>query len=341
MHHSGKGSQSYTDDTGYMGNQLPWDDEGTITCFNPAKMWYLGWFEWRHVVVNPSNINGAFNDKIVSLDDVVNSNTANENMIVKIEGDANEYFIMFNRAKGMNRGAVGYRDEVVITQQNHESAISYAMAGLSDGEMWTKSNYAGTGKDLIVKNCSREQSGGKDTARVLVYLEGLNEQSCDDNNNPSGPYPTKSPSKSPTESPTFSNGECKDYPGWVDSANDSCQWYSRNDNCEKFGRSSGKGQYSTVNANEACCTCGGGNRTISESTPTVSPTMSPTSSPTVSPTSSVARGACVSDSTWHDAGGEAFNCEWYSKNTKNCEYFGHRFRKFNKTANEACCVCQR
>lgn len=338
MHHSGKGSKSYADDTGYMGNQLPWNDEGSITCFNPAKMWYLGWFEWRHVVINPSS--RSFNDNIVSLDDVVNSNAAKEKMIVKIEGDAKEYFIMFNRAKGMNRGAVGYRDRVVITEQGHESAISYAMAGLSDGEMWTRSNFAGTGRDLIVKNCSRDQNGSKDTAKVLIYLKGLNEQSCDGNSAPSGPYPTKSPTKSPTQNPTFSNGQCKDYPGWVDSANDSCQWYSRNDNCRKFGRSSGKGKYSTVSANEACCACGGGNANI-ESSPTASPTISPTSSPTVSPTSSVARSKCESDETWYDSGGTKFNCEWYGRNEKNCEYFGHRFEKFGKTANEACCVCQR
>ena len=56
QHHSGTNEfnsnrNTYGDDTGHMGNALPWTDEGAAACFNPAKMWYLSWFEFRHIEV--------------------------------------------------------------------------------------------------------------------------------------------------------------------------------------------------------------------------------------------------------------------------------------------------
>lgn len=323
-----------------MGNQLPWDDKGTITCFNPPKMWYLGWFEWRHVTVKPKE--SPFNDRIISLDDVVNDNTDGEKMIVKIEGDENEFFIMYNKAKGINSGAIGYRDKIVITQQNGESKISYAKAGLEDGQSWEYPNFGGSGKKLVVTNCRRETMQSKDTAKLIIYLQGQDVVSCFDKANHVSQPPTTSTNRSNNvkdtasdSSPTPSSGTCRDLNGWMDSAGAGCDWYAKNSNCRIFGSSSGRYQYISVTANQACCACGGG-RTVGGSSPTPSPSKSPTSSPSKSPVSRT----CTNIQGWYDSGGSHFNCEWYALNKRNCEQFGHRFRRNNYTANEACCVCQ-
>eukprot|EP00978_Attheya_sp_CCMP212_P016081 scaffold41866_cov35-Attheya_sp.AAC.1 len=47
---------------------------------------------------------------------------------------------------------------------------------------------------------------------------------------------------------------------------------------------------------------------------------------------------------WYDSIGETFSCVWYGSDsslshTSRCTTFGNGHRMFNKTANEACCVC--
>lgn len=41
---------------------------------------------------------------------------------------------------------------------------------------------------------------------------------------------------------------------------------------------------------------------------------------------------------WYDSDGSAYTCEWYQHEGR-CSIYGHSHRNFNKTANEACCVC--
>ena len=41
---------------------------------------------------------------------------------------------------------------------------------------------------------------------------------------------------------------------------------------------------------------------------------------------------------WHDKTGETFDCKWYAY-ADHCEIFGWAYRKFDMTAQEACCVC--
>lgn len=252
MHHSGKGDKTYADNTGYMGNQLPWNEDGAITCFNPAKTWYLGWYSWRHITVNPTQ--SAFNDNLVSLDDVVNSNAGVVKMIVRVIGDQNEFFIMFNRAKGVNEGAVGYRDQVVITQQNSESSVSYVMAGLGDGQYWTYDNFGGTNKRLVIKNCYTS-SESRDTAKVLIYIQGQNDQSCSEQvitTAESGWNEDNNVSESDNVD------SCQSFDWWFDSDGPkyNCLWYAEiPTRCPWYGH---KFEKFDMVANEACCECGGG-----------------------------------------------------------------------------------
>ncbi len=372
LQHSGFANNDYADSTCHMGNQLPWNDEGARACFNAAKMWYLNWFEWRHITINPNSSiqNGDnkpfFNGNLVTLDDTVNKNTSGEKMILKIEGDATEFFLMYNRAKGVNAEVKGYRDRITITQQNHESAISKARAGLSIGEDWSYQNFAGSGKSLIVKFCSKKTDSltGKDTARILVYLKGKNDQYCP-NTPPANSSVGSTPSASNGSSPNGgSSSTCYDLPGWKDSAGDGCAWYATNNNCNTSGFTLGKGDNQIPNtANDACCACGGGSTTKptdasvsnnaaggSISSKSAGGSVSNNSVSNNSAGGSVSNNigggsgtggpTCEDEPGWYDNGGTGFNCEWYGRNSRNCELFGHKFKNFGKTANQACCVCK-
>lgn len=46
------------------------------------------------------------------------------------------------------------------------------------------------------------------------------------------------------------------------------------------------------------------------------------------------------ESKWHDSLGDRYDCGWYEGNSEHCgEFSAFQNPKFNRTANEACCVC--
>merc|ERR1712038_297576 len=48
---------------------------------------------------------------------------------------------------------------------------------------------------------------------------------------------------------------------------------------------------------------------------------------------------CVnSPAGWHDSTGEEYDCNWY-KGARNCDMWGFAYPMYNKTADQACCVC--
>lgn len=103
---------------------------------------------------------------------------------------------------------------------------------------------------------------------------------------------------------------CHNFEKFQDRDEHGCKWYRREaevDRCEEFGDKRANENGDT--ANVACCVCGGG---------------------------------CKDDEEWHEAGGEQFDCAWYSTNPeRKCLYFGHRNANKGKTANDACCLCKR
>ncbi len=46
-----------------------------------------------------------------------------------------------------------------------------------------------------------------------------------------------------------------------------------------------------------------------------------------------------SPSGWYDSDGPQFNCNWYASDPRYCSYYGSYYKNFDKTANQACCVC--
>ena len=71
-----------------MGNKVPWNDDGAIMCFNPAKTWYFNWYSNNHKELNPFNT--PFNDNIVGIDDTAKGRAGSQKVLVKIKGDSDE-----------------------------------------------------------------------------------------------------------------------------------------------------------------------------------------------------------------------------------------------------------
>jgi hypothetical protein len=109
---------------------------------------------------------------------------------------------------------------------------------------------------------------------------------------------------------TGMDASCRDSPkGWYDAGGSTfdCEYYEDYNKCGEWGY---KYENMGKTANEACCTCGGGKRTCSDS-----------------------------PRNWYDKGGPPFDCEWYAEESDRCKVWGDMNRNRGKTANEACCTC--
>ena len=90
---------------------------------------------------------------------------------------------------------VAYGDKVTIARQPGARAISWHEAALDSGESYRRSNWGGTGKDLVIEVCSME-SGTPDTAHVIAYVEDASFAYC------IPPEPTLSPAPSISPAPS-------------------------------------------------------------------------------------------------------------------------------------------
>jgi len=181
-HHSGQGNHVYGDETGIMGRQV-YKNESPRACFNAAKSWWFGWYSDRHVEVTPTS--GSMVLNMLSIDDYLNDHvTSDEQYTVAhiVEANEEDLFVMYNRAEGINSQVLGHRDQVTIIKQNGRYEQSWLEAGISlDNDVpsrWISSDWNGSGNDLVIQICDRVD-GTPDYARIIVYLEGVNDISCD------------------------------------------------------------------------------------------------------------------------------------------------------------------
>ncbi len=352
--HSGRNGISYADNTCYMGNQVPWTDHGAYMCFNPAKTWHFGWYSSNHRTVSP--LNSAFNGDLVGIDDVSKGRAGSRSVVVKIDGDSNTYFLMYNRKKGINSEAIGGADQVVITKQNGSNQESSFVEALGDKMEWTSNNFANSGRQLVVKLCYTNDSSNGDTARVLIYIKGKNDQYCgnatgntgggNSGGGNSGGGNSGGGGSGGGGSGGNNGGKCTDK-NWKDKYNDSCSWYANGSNrCTTFGGAVGTNNWT---AKQACCVCGGGNRSSSGNSGNSSSggnnggNNGGNSSGNGNNNSSGNggnnnNGSCKDASNWVDSGG--LGCSYYRKVARACQLFGNGYKNKGMTANQACCVCK-
>jgi len=183
-HHSGEDASSYGDNTGMMGSQV-WSSDAPRACFNGAKSWWSNWYSDRHAEATPTA--GSMILNMLSIDDYLNNqaNMEDQFTVARIVGaDEIDLFVMYNRAEGVNSQVKGHRDQVTIVRQGGNDHPSWLKAGLGldkgnkEASQWEKENWDGSGSTLVVRICE-VVVGTPDYARVIVYLQGVNDLSCD------------------------------------------------------------------------------------------------------------------------------------------------------------------
>ena len=181
-HHSGRGNFAYGDESGMMGLQV-YENDAPRACFSAAKSWWFGWYSDRHVEITPAS--GSMVLNMLSINDYLNDEVTSDDQytVARIVGTYEvDLFVMYNRAEGINSQVRGHRDQVTVVKQNGRYEQSWLEVGLSIGNdapsRWTESNWNGSGHDLVIQICDRV-SGTPDYARIIVFLEGVNDISCD------------------------------------------------------------------------------------------------------------------------------------------------------------------
>jgi hypothetical protein len=181
--------------------------------FNGQKNWMLGWFQSRHLHVDPfeefPDNNGEGGAFLIDLATIVDFDKAmtHQPVIVAIRED---YYLQYNCAKGFNAETRDVPNTVTVTA-NTGFAMSLRSASLDTSEpLYTHSNYTGSGRDLIIYVC--EQVVGNNEALlpdVMRISIGLDSVACE--MRPAVPtvsprptaIPTLEPTRVPSTSPSF------------------------------------------------------------------------------------------------------------------------------------------
>jgi hypothetical protein len=216
-HSGGLNGSTYTDHTCLMGNPLYSDDVGKM-CFNPAKNWYVNWYDDYKTTVDITVPNIS---KAVSMVGVAEIKVNNNELpaVMKLEtGTSNDYFVAFNRATGINSDNDEADDEVTIVQtgNNGESySQSYLKATLKQGESYkigdleitASSINTGTKPGVAVVTLKKGNQGptkpptGAPTPPISSFGPTPSNWKTGEPTGTNG-SPTKSPSASPSDAPT-------------------------------------------------------------------------------------------------------------------------------------------
>jgi hypothetical protein len=163
-------------------------------CFNGVKSWLLGWYSDRHKTFDPLTGGNLVGTKMAALDDYLTGKTTTEHSVVlKIVTDsteADDYYVMYNRAKGVNAEVRRYANEVTITK-GRAGAASTMVGHLASGQVHTLQV---SGKSMAVKLCRFDtESTGAEYAMINVYDASLAAPSC--------PAPAPAPVPAPVPVP--------------------------------------------------------------------------------------------------------------------------------------------
>ena len=187
----------YGDGSAIMGFSYPYDDFPTM-CFNGAKHWVLGWYDDRKIEIDASQ---GWAGNIIAFVDAPSA-TGNDVVIIKVDN----YYIQYNRAKGINSGTQEKRDELTVTQTNNLKSTSESITGLSaTNKIFIFQHAKGPAR---VEFCQAlKDASGVDRVQVSVYLEsvgsGCNSATLEQRSVPITPPPTPAPTLRPTAKPTI------------------------------------------------------------------------------------------------------------------------------------------
>jgi hypothetical protein len=199
-----------------MGNPS-YEDDMHAMCFNGAKSWELNWYADNngYRTSNPISSGNTVGAKMAALDDYLKGKTtADHSVVLKIvdNSQADDYYVMYNRKKGVNSEVVEYGDQVTITKgRAGEQSWLVGHLSLYPGQSKLElPNFGGGSVPLVVELCEVvSNTAAVDYGRINVYLKnGMFLPSCfttvptaPPTSRPT-PRPTRPPTRQPTASPT-------------------------------------------------------------------------------------------------------------------------------------------
>lgn len=164
--HSNENSTSYGDSTGYMsfGNKSA---KYPKKCFNGLQNWQLGWYSDRQMVIDTVSDEESYLIKLATFVDF-DKTKDDEPVLVKV---LDQFYLQYNRAKGMNIDTEEKADQVTITAAGKGG--SELLAGLAEGDQYTVGKFRGTLRRLIITACEiATNEAGADIMLVSVSLDG-------------------------------------------------------------------------------------------------------------------------------------------------------------------------
>ena len=165
--------------------------DATFRCYNAAKNWQIGWYNDAKYALATNDGLGSFAPTELTMVGVAEYNIRGDRPVtVKLEtGSSTDYYIGYNRAIGANSQNDEADNEVTVTTagSNGESySQSFLKATLLQGESYSISNFAGTGKALTITATAIDSTSTPGVATICVAYETT---SC----TPSTPQPTPLP----------------------------------------------------------------------------------------------------------------------------------------------------
>mmetsp|Transcript_23077 Transcript_23077/g.34970 ORF Transcript_23077/g.34970 Transcript_23077/m.34970 type:complete len:806 (-) Transcript_23077:576-2993(-) len=193
--HSSHGSQTYGDQSGYMGYGYSLVG-GPQMCFNGAKSWQLGWYRDKSVEVDV----GALRSRSVYLTffgdyDRVSKGSNSEGVLIKV----GKHILMFNKRTGINSETQEFPDKVTVTYWPNRVNPSVHEAALSPGG---KFSFDADGTQVTVEHCRETQQNGASKAMMSIYAQGSS-STCNnfDSGLDGGSRPVAAPVPAPTRQP--------------------------------------------------------------------------------------------------------------------------------------------
>jgi Gametolysin peptidase M11 len=202
LDHSGEGGIEYADQSGMMGYSYLYSDI-PIMCFNGAKSWQLGWYIDRQSIATP--LTSQWQGQLVGISDYGISNIS-QAVLIKVETTTLDYYIGYNRKRGINSETQMGGNQVMITTRipGTGAAPSSLIKMLSAGQDYVISNFNGSGKNVIIRVNSIDTTSVSTSAAAVadVMITIPTEQSS--TAQPTAPTvsPTAQPTSVPTVSPT-------------------------------------------------------------------------------------------------------------------------------------------
>jgi hypothetical protein len=194
------------------------NDEGPRMCFNNAKNWQLGWYSDKHATATP--LTSSWSGNLVGVADYSEA-SGTDTVVLKVEGNALDYYVGFNRKAGINSGTNEGGNQVTIQERDQGTgyAPSKLIAKLSSGNEHTIPDFGSSGRDVVIKVTSIDTTANPPKATVEVFQIGgcSNDSDCDD-----GSPCTNDVCNSNGLCSSISNGSCSDNSLTVDITTD---WY--------------------------------------------------------------------------------------------------------------------